>query len=38
MRASSLLGFAGTSAAPALLNEEELFQALENDTEVEPAE
>lgn len=38
MRASSLLGFAGTSAAPALLNEEELFQALENDTEAEPAE
>ena len=38
MRASSLLGFAGTSAAPALLNEEELFQALENDTQAEPAE
>lgn len=35
MRASSLLGFAGTSAAPALLNEEELFQALENETETE---
>lgn len=35
MRASSLLGLAGTSAAPALLNEEELFQALENETETE---
>ena len=38
MKASSLLGFAGTSAAPALLNEEELFQALENDAATEPAE
>lgn len=37
MRASSLLGLAGTSAVPALLNEEELFQALENETETETA-
>lgn len=38
MTASSLLGLTGSSAAPALLNEEELFQALENDTVEEPAE
>ena len=38
MTASSLLGFAGTSAGPAMLDEEALFQALENDDEVQEAE
>lgn len=38
MTASSLLGLAGTSAGPARLDEEELFQALENGDEIQEAE